>query len=1522
MASPRSLPLKKRRDLGRAAAVVLCVLFAIVGAVPLLLGVLVRTSLVRGWAAEKTSALLARELGVTARYKVEVEAWPMMIALSNVEVDASDGGIPFLRVEHVAARPRPFSLLAGELDVGEVEIDRPWIRAIVKDGEIANLSYRLPAKSGPGSKDLPFTSLAITEGRVDLTVVSSGTATPENPSPPSDTTHVLAEELDVDVSAEEGGAIEAGLRAGGASIARVHPMPEHPEEDAVDEDRLCKLVVRARIEGQDILVRRLAVAGSIDFDPDAGTAPACSLGQGDWRALDVSLSALRVSGLSEGKLRASGRVRAKVPVALAHRFVKAPHLTGSVTLDVEAEYDGGRLPIVTGTLSAESPGADGKVFAETLEAKLNVSESTVRLSSIEAIWGSGKVSIAEAKVEPFAKGKPLSAGPVLVTGMDFPDLIRDLGVHPQAIVGWTLEEVHLPELKGTLEPLDLSGPITAHTKDFSVFDRSARRTEKRRMVGLPEALLRGTFAVKQEGVAFQGFTVDSPGSRTHIASTVMIEFKNRISLEVTEGSKVDLAEVGPLTDIPIAGVATVKASMHSAMNHPKLTGDISVQDFVFGGLPVGQVESGKWEFEPLKLLLTDVHVSKRRPENQPNGPYSRFHASRARFAFDEGAKVLVDADVDTKDSPHLEVHDLLDVFNMDKLSVGGRMVSDPRWSEIHARAVGNVHVHFAAGGREDRCGKGILRVDGDLHLEDTALYGETYDEGDLELGMVWDDRDAGANGMKLDVRSAILRKGAGSITATAVVRHGGVLRAQAIASGLPIGSLDVLGAWGKKFDGTISAVARVGGRLDAMNGLVDVEVSRVRVGPATLDPSHFAVEIVPKQSASPKAAASSSAAATASAAPVDVEAAELKRAQERGCDNAVGTAFDYAVHQSDVTGGDYVVNGALFGEQIAMRDVRISQQKRKDVRGAIDLKELDLGVLANLIPGVAFSASPPSGKLSAALDVKHVFLLDLPRSDVTLSVSKLEVARGGQMVKLLAQTGPIKLAGNTLEVPGLRLEGRASSGLAGVLVAEGKVERALTAPSLDAKIGVEPMSLSKISADLPGVERASGIVDAQLRMQGPLDAIRYTGAAKLKNGELSLKGLPVGLNDVQVEIEIGAGDIRIKRAVAKIGAGTISVTGGVPIHGLDLGTANAKITVKDVKLPVAEGVQITADAQLEATLRPTADDADQRLPEVKGDVQLTSFSYTRPIELAVNLGQLGSRTRTAVETYDPKNDSLRFDLSVTSPKPLRFANNLVEMQLEVVDPGIVLSGTNQRYGARGLLRILPQSKLRLRDHDFEVKEGSVRFDDPNRIAPKVDVRATTEYRRGTSLSAETTAAPTTGTGGATGSQSANLWRIAMHAYGNADALKVDLSSDPALRQEDIVLLLTLGVTRAEMEQGLASSVGDTVAPVGLEALSTLTGADKAVKTIVPIIDEFRFGTAYSVRLGRTQPMVTIGKRLTDSVRATVTTGVTENRDVKATIEWRLDRGVSIQGSYDNSSDTFGLPIGNLGADLRWRIDFE
>jgi translocation and assembly module TamB len=129
----------------------------------------------------------------------------------------------------------------------------------------------------------------------------------------------------------------------------------------------------------------------------------------------------------------------------------------------------------------------------------------------------------------------------------------------------------------------------------------------------------------------------------------------------------------------------------------------------------------------------------------------------------------------------------------------------------------------------------------------------------------------------------------------------------------------------------------------------------------------------------------------------------------------------------------------------------------------------------------------------------------------------------------------------------------------------------------------------------------------------------------------------------------------------------------------------------------------------------------------------------------------------------------------------------------------------------------------------------------------------------------------------------------------------------------------MGMTRAEIDRGAASALGESV---GLEALSALTGADKAVKKIVPLIDEFRFGTGYSARTARTEPTVTVGKRITDNLRATVTTGVSEDREVRSNLEWRLNRQMSVQGSYDNLNDVSSSPLGNIGVDLRWRLEFE
>jgi translocation and assembly module TamB len=368
------------------------------------------------------------------------------------------------------------------------------------------------------------------------------------------------------------------------------------------------------------------------------------------------------------------------------------------------------------------------------------------------------------------------------------------------------------------------------------------------------------------------------------------------------------------------------------------------------------------------------------------------------------------------------------------------------------------------------------------------------------------------------------------------------------------------------------------------------------------------------------------------------------------------------------------------------------------------------------------------------------------------------------------------------------------------------------------------------------------------------------------------------------------------------------------LRGLELGAAHFAITARELALPMNEGIRAVADADLDVSIKRADRDGERELPRVTGDVTLRSFEYKRPVAMTADISSLAQRgKRTAVDTYDPADDVLAFEIRLRALKPMKLQNNLMDAELDVADEGLLLSGTNGRFGLRGAVTLRPRGKIFLRRSEFEVTQGRVRFDDLTRIAPEVDVTAVTEYRRyqtNTQASAAPSATPTSsGTSTAPTSQGGR-WRIQLHAHGDADNLKIDLTSDPALAQDDIFLLLTVGLTRAELDQAQSASVGESVA---LEALGSLSGADRAVTDAVPLIDE---------RTGRTEPTVTIGKRLTRRIRANVTSGVADSREVSSNVEWQLSPRVSVEGSYDNVNDISSSSLGNIGADVRWRLEFQ
>src|SRR5690606_32813411 len=98
--------------------------------------------------------------------------------------------------------------------------------------------------------------------------------------------------------------------------------------------------------------------------------------------------------------------------------------------------------------------------------------------------------------------------------------------------------------------------------------------------------------------------------------------------------------------------------------------------------------------------------------------------------------------------------------------------------------------------------------------------------------------------------------------------------------------------------------------------------------------------------------------------------------------------------------------------------------------------------------------------------------------------------------------------------------------------------------------------------------------------------------------------------------------------------------------------------------------------------------------------------------------------------------------------------------------------------------------------------------------------------------------------------------------------------------------------------------------------------DREVRRAVPVIDDFRVSSAYSVYTGRTEPRVLVGKRITDAVRLTASTGLGESREIRTSVEWRLNNQTSVQAVYDNVNTETASALGNVGADLSWRLEFD
>src|SRR6185369_6192682 len=480
----------RNRDFGRLVARVVCTLFALFGALPFVLGFFLSSAPVENWAARETTRILAEQLGLTAQFRVELKLLPLRVTVSQLVVPASDGGTPALEVARVAVTPRIFSLLAGRLDAGDVEVDQPKARLVIKDGQLQNLRYRLPEpskKTRAPSKQAPFTSLSVGDARFVLDI---------------DGVHVDTGGVDLDVFAEQGPTFEVALRSSSTRIWRDRVVrgvpPPAPGTIATDEDTLCRLELRVRYEPNDILVRRFSALGSADLDVKPGSLPSCdNLREDDPGRVMLRLSQLRV-GLRKGEMPLiDGHVLLRAPLPLVNRFVRAGALRGVASFSGDVRYDGRhKLPEVRGKLTGAGVEFSHFKLAKTLDVDLSVAGDVITIPRYQMGFADGDVVLKNARIEPFAPGVVLSAERVDSKSMDFEGLMRDLGVTDDTLIKWDFGDLRVSKITGTISPLKIDAEVYADTHNFEVTDLSFRNPKRKRMIGVKAALIRGHLGVR------------------------------------------------------------------------------------------------------------------------------------------------------------------------------------------------------------------------------------------------------------------------------------------------------------------------------------------------------------------------------------------------------------------------------------------------------------------------------------------------------------------------------------------------------------------------------------------------------------------------------------------------------------------------------------------------------------------------------------------------------------------------------------------------------------------------------------------------------------------------------------------------------------------------------------------------------------------------------------------------------------------------------------------------------------------
>ncbi len=532
---------------------------------------------------------------------------------------------------------------------------------------------------------------------------------------------------------------------------------------------------------------------------------------------------------------------------------------------------------------------------------------------------------------------------------------------------------------------------------------------------------------------------------------------------------------------------------------------------------------------------------------------------------------------------------------------------------------------------------------------------------------------------------------------------------------------------------------------------------------------------------------------------------------------------------------------------LVVEDFRLAgEQYHVSVRGGGSVKggwnlQADGAVNLSLFKEYWREIEDADGRGELALTLGGPWLAPLPEGSLTVHEAFIRARSLPEPLENLA--GRLELRGSTLTATGLSgtMSGGAFRGGGTYRFAEDRLEADIEGR----------LDLSLFRSRIPAARELRGPVEVRLRLAGTLAAPAFSGIVDVVDAEMFLRPFPAKITHLRGTVLLEDERLEVRELAGQTGGGTVRLSGTMdwarsPVR------VDAVLEGKGILVSLAGALKAQSDLHLSLQ----GDFLDLKLA---GEVRILKARYLREFDEKLPPLQLGSGPSSAATGRGPDLRRMALDVKVVAADNVWIANRMAKIETAVA---LTIGG---RLGAPVISGEISgiQGEAVYLSRQFRLESGSLRFVPPATI-PLIDVQAST---------------------------SVGETQIFFLMDGPLNKLSYHLTSLPAMTQQDLIALLTIGETRSSLARRgeRASTAGAAV--FSSEPLVNALGDE--VRSAIGL-DTLQLEPVVGVN-NQVSARVTLGTRVSDRLFVSYSRNLGATEDQQVTVQYSLLDYLSVWG---------------------------